>query len=161
VTVTFSSVQAAGQVAIDPLSPSALQPFPDGCSLIADAGVAYNISTTAQFSSPVTTCIATPSISDQSVFSSLRILHLENGALVDRTILSPAQPAPNFSTRQICASTTTLGAFVVAQLANQTLPSIAGLVTDSNDNPLSDIPVSLTRDRTLSTQTDSNGQWRM
>ncbi len=47
VTLTFNSVQAAGDTTIDPVSPTAVLPLPAGYATIAGAGMAYQIKTAA------------------------------------------------------------------------------------------------------------------
>ena len=51
-------------------------------------------------------------------FATLRVLHGENGVLVDRTVLAPTAPCrPNDSAQTICASVTSLSPFALVQLA--------------------------------------------
>jgi CSLREA domain-containing protein len=117
VSVTFSGVSAAGttmQVAIDPATAGTV---PGGYSL-GPGLPAYEITTTAQYTPPVTVCIQVPTVTDPVVFASLRILHGEGGVLVDRTILPPDSPAPDFNSKTICARVTSLSPFVVARLLN-------------------------------------------
>src|SRR5205807_6607628 len=114
---------------------------------------------TATVTSPITTCFKVPSINDQAVFNSLRILHGENGVLVDRTILRPNAPAPDFASRTICANVNSLSPFAIVQAIDPSLPVVDGLVVDGNSQPMSDIDVTLSGDRTLTTQTDINGRF--
>jgi hypothetical protein len=55
-----------------------------------------------------------PDATDPSTFARLRILHSEEGTLVDRTILSPDSPSPNFGTKTISARVDSLSPFVIA-----------------------------------------------
>jgi len=75
---------------------------------------AYDISTTATFQPPITTCFNVSSATDAGEFSLLRVLHNENGALVDRTITK------DFALKTICGNVNSLSPFVVA--VNQTNP---------------------------------------
>jgi hypothetical protein len=126
VGVTFSGVSAAGttsQVSIDPATAGTL---PGGYSL-GPGLPAYEITTTVQYTPPVTVCLNLPSVNDPATFADLRILHGEGGQLVDRTILAPDSPAPDFNTQTICARVTSLSPFVVAQLlppADSTAPVV-------------------------------------
>jgi len=129
-------------------------PLPAGYTSMSNVGFAYDIATTAGVSGPITTCIAVPTVDDQAVFNNLRLLHLENDVLVDRTIL----PA-DFATRTICASTTSLSPFVIVQQVDANRPAIDGLVQDADGQPLSDVTVDMTGDLTLTTQTDINGRF--
>jgi len=68
-----------------------------------DGGPHFNVMTSASFSSPVTVCLLAISVDNPEDFARLRILHREGSQLVDRTILAPASPAPDFASRTICA----------------------------------------------------------
>jgi hypothetical protein len=129
VSVTFSNVSGAGNttaVAIDPATAGAV---PGGFSLL---GLAYDVSTTATVATPITVCFATPTIADAATFSTLRILHNEGGTLVDRTILAPDAPAPNFSSRTICARVTSLSPFAIGVIGATGNP-LSKFVVFSND----------------------------
>jgi hypothetical protein len=43
-------------------------------------------------------------------------MHGENGQLVDRTVLPPNSPAPNFAAKTIYARVSSLGMFVLAKV---------------------------------------------
>ena len=126
VTVTFSNVSRAGTttaVAIDPATAGAV---PGGFTL---PGLAYEVSTTAAVTPPITVCFSTPTIADPVTFSMLRILHNEGGTLVDRTILAPEPLAPNFGARTVCARVTSLSPFAVGLIVNP----LSKFVVFSND----------------------------
>src|SRR5215207_6035360 len=129
VSVTFSGVSAAGvtsQVHIDPTTAGTL---PGGYSL-GPGLLAYEITTTAHYTPPVTVCIQVPGVSDPVVFAALRILHDDNGdGTLDVSNL-PA-PVPNFSTRTLCTSVPSLSPFVVAQLLTPAGDTTAPAVTIS------------------------------
>ena len=69
-------------------------------------------------------CFSVPWITDPTTFAALRLLHGESGVLVDRTILAPDQPAPDFVTRRVCARTTSLSPFAVAVALPDTTPPV-------------------------------------
>jgi hypothetical protein len=75
-----------------------------------DGGLLYQISTTAGISGPITLCFSAAHISDPSAFDALHVLHGENGIWVDRTT------SRDFSTRTICANTTSLSPFAIVKL---------------------------------------------
>jgi hypothetical protein len=158
-TVTFNTVTSSGVTEVNPISPTSVQPLPSGYSTIAGAGLAYSITTTANVTAPITSCFVVSTVNDPVVFNSLRILHAENGVLVDRTILPPDILAPRFATRTICSRTSSLSPFIVAQKIDQSLPSISGVVVDGNDDPVSDVTIQLSGDRSVATVTDINGQF--
>jgi hypothetical protein len=83
--------------------PAASAGFPPTGYTIRQESMHYNIFTSAPFAGPVTVCFIAFNVDDPEEFARLRILHREGGQLIDRTILSPGFPAPNFAGRQICA----------------------------------------------------------
>jgi hypothetical protein len=138
---------------ITPISPASAGDPPSGFNL---ANFAYDISTTASFTPPVSVCFnLEPGLyTTQAQFDKLRVLHNEGGVLVDRTVL------PNdFVSRKICSSVNSLGAFVLAELEDPAQPSVRGLVVDQNGNPLTDIPISLSGDEERFTSTDLDGSF--
>lgn len=109
-TVTFANVSIAGATTVVAIDPASAGTLPGGYTSM---NLAYDVSTTASYSPPVTVCFSVPTITDSATFERLRVLHREGGALVDRTILSPDAPAPNFAGRTICARTDSLSPFVL------------------------------------------------
>ena len=128
VTVNFSGVTQAGDTTVMEIDP-ATATLPGGYSL--GTGLpAYEITTTAQYTPPVTVCLNLPSVNDPATFATLRILHGEGGLFVDRTVLSPDSHEPVFNSR-LCARVTSLSPFVVAQLLTPTGDTTAPAVTIS------------------------------
>jgi hypothetical protein len=78
------------------------------------------VSTTATTSGTVVVCFSVPWVTDATDFATLRLLHLEDGMLADRTIRAPDSPAPDFETRRLCGRVFELGPFVVARLRPDT-----------------------------------------
>ena len=135
ITIIFENVTVAGTTTLAPIDlnslpglSSALPPadtsfdlrtttmalnltdqLPAGYELSSNS-VAYDISTTAQYSGPITIRFNTPSVTDPAVFASLRVLHGENGTLIDRTTNQ------DFAGKTIGATVKSLSPFVVAQL---------------------------------------------
>ena len=117
VTVTFDQVTVAGNTTITPIPPASAGTLPGQYVLTGDS-LAFEITTTASYTGSITVCIVDSSVADQATFDSLRILHGEAGMLVDRTILPPDTPAPDFTTRMICARVSSLSPFVIAKLTS-------------------------------------------
>jgi hypothetical protein len=92
-----------GNTVFTPLATASAGFPPSGYTLLAD-GPNFNVSTSSPYAAPVVVCIVASQINDPETFARLRILHREGNSLVDRTILSPAAPAPDFATRTVCAS---------------------------------------------------------
>ncbi len=101
--VTFPAVTSAGITTFTPLQGSSAGTLPNGY-LLPFNGTHRRINTTAGFVGPVVVCITVLGISDAEEFARLRILHREGQQLVDRTVLAPGVPAPDFASRRICAS---------------------------------------------------------
>lgn len=150
VSMTFSGVNSPGVTTITPILPGAAGSVPNGFVV---AGHAFEINTTAAYTSPVTVCFTLPSepAIPAQVFSTLSLMHNENGTLVDRTT------SRNFAVRTICGSVETLSPFAIAYAVDNALPSISGLVRDSNRNPMAAVRVSLSGAEERTTTTDEEG----
>jgi probable HAF family extracellular repeat protein len=118
VNITYADVSAEGTTSFAPISPDSAGTLPGGYELTGIPNTAYEISTTATITGPITIGFQVPSVTDQAVFDSLRVLHNENGELIDRTVLPPDSPAPDFASRTIYARVDSLSPFVIARLAN-------------------------------------------
>lgn len=116
-TVTFAGVSTSGATMVTPIVPASAGSLPNGYT-ISNINVAYDITTTATVSGPITIAFRVLSVNNLEAFNNLRVLHSENGVLVDRTILSPDSPAPDFNTRTIYARVDSLSPFVIARLVN-------------------------------------------
>ncbi|HEX4347483.1 MAG TPA: protease pro-enzyme activation domain-containing protein [Vicinamibacterales bacterium] len=123
--LTFASVSAPGLTSVVAVDSSAAQSAAPGFSVVN--GLAYDVVTTAGVSGRITACFTVPWVTDARAFARLRVLHLENGVMVDRTA---ASPAPDFASRRLCALTTSLSPFAIAQaLPDTTPPSITVVLT--------------------------------
>ncbi len=123
VTLTFNNVTRPGNTTLTPLAANAVGDLPSGFAL-GGLNLAFDITTTAVFSGPLTLCFNVPGVNDPAIFSVLHVLHGENGKLVDHTVLAPDAPAPNFAARTICARVTSLSPFVIVQ--EQILSNVPG-----------------------------------
>lgn len=99
---------------LTPINPPSSAGTPPAGYTILNTAQAYDITTTATITPPITVCMIVNAINDPTQFARLRILHRENGVMVDRTILAPDSPAPDFGTRYICARSSSLSPFVAA-----------------------------------------------
>ena len=130
-SVTITQVLAAGETTFTAVNPLAYAGMTPPGYTILGTGLAYDITTTANYTPPVDVCFVVSSVNDPVQFASLRILHGEGGQLVNRTILAPDAPAPDFATRRLCARVGSLSPFVVAQLLPPTGDTAAPAVTIS------------------------------
>jgi len=105
VTVTFANVSTAGTTYLTPIDPNSSGNTPSGYMI---AGLAFDITTTAVYSGPISVCFSLPAITDPSLFSRVRVLHGENGTLVDRTT------SQDFTTKTVCGTVDSLSPFAVA-----------------------------------------------
>src|SRR5262249_24836802 len=98
-------------------------------------------------------CISIPSITNVTAFNRGRLLHLEAGVLVDRTV------SRVFTSRTICAGAGSLGTFIPVQDLVSNLPSISGHVTDSTSNGIGDVTVVLAGPETHLATTSATGAY--
>ena len=135
VSVVFDAVSAnGGSTTINPIDPATAGTLPAGGYTISGLGIAYEITTTAPFSPPITVGFVLPGTVDLVTFNALRVLHGEgSGSLVDRTYFSPAGcvdapgspcPAPNFATRTIYAQVDSLSPLLIASFAAPSVQTI-------------------------------------
>jgi hypothetical protein len=127
-SLTFTTVTAAGMTSVVGVDPARLPALPGGHTLLN--GLAYQVTTTAAIEGNITICFNVPWITDAATFTTVRILQVDEGRFVDRTILAPASPAPDFDRRQVCARTATLEPFAITTRDN-TPPTIAVTLTPS------------------------------
>jgi Tol biopolymer transport system component len=109
VTVEFDNVTSPGTTTAIPII-TYLYDRP-GVFILQQSGTSIfglQIQTTATYQGPVTVTLDVPGNPTSSNFALMRVKHSESGVLVDRTVLAPDQPAPDFSAKQISARTTSL-----------------------------------------------------
>jgi hypothetical protein len=111
-TVTFSEVTNSGVTTVVAIDQATAPQVSGGFDVVG--GLTYQVTTTAAISGDIVVCFSVPWISDAAAFDAVRILHGEDGVLVDRTILAPDEPAPDFENRRVCARTSSLSPFAVA-----------------------------------------------
>ncbi|HEX8246539.1 MAG TPA: LamG-like jellyroll fold domain-containing protein [Pyrinomonadaceae bacterium] len=138
--ITFANVASAGETAQTPLETSTLPALPQG---FGQTGLAYDISTTAVVSGSIDLCFNLPALAGER-FSRLRVLHLENGAWVNRTT---AVNSP-----QLCARVPSLSPFVIAENFAPTAASVTvGGRATTDGQGIGNAQITLT---------DANGQTR-
>jgi len=140
--IVASQIYAAGSTGIAPFDATVAGPLPVGYTQYGT--LSYDITTTAEESGPNTITFSVPSVTDQNVFSNLRIFHVEQDPYdpsavvwVDRTVLSPDPQAPDFASKTINGKAGLLGQFVVASLTNPQPPNtnIADLAISTSGSP--------------------------
>ena len=80
-TITFAGVSMPGTTTITAIDPASQGAPPLGYTV---GGLAYDITTTAGYTGPVTLCFNLPLIAGRTEFLNLRILHGEGGVRVHR-----------------------------------------------------------------------------
>lgn len=151
-TVNYTAVLGAGSTTVVDAPQQTLPPPYQHCAACPE----LNITTTATFTAPVTTCITMPPTTDFYTFTRLRILHGEPG-LVNRTVSS------NFGTKIICAQTNSVSPFVVALDSNAPTAApamIGGQVTNPEGQPVAGVAMRLSGQQSAVAITDSQGNYR-
>ncbi len=138
-SVTFSNVSAAGTTTAVPINPADAGTLPGGYSF-GPGLAAYEITTTASYTAPVIVCLQVPAVTNFTTFSALALFHNEGGVLIDRT------SSREFSTKTICATTTSLSPFAVAEsLAPSAAEvSVGGRVKTADGRGIARAAVSIT-----------------
>ncbi|MBS1795600.1 MAG: carboxypeptidase regulatory-like domain-containing protein [Acidobacteria bacterium] len=150
VSVNFGAVAQAGTTTVTPISPASAGSAPDGFLL---GNQAYEISTTASVTPPITVCFTVAGDPTIGAFNKMTIFHNEGGVLVDRTF------SRDFATKRICARTSSLSPFVLGEEIDPNRPSITGITVDQNGQPLAGVAVALTGTESRSATTDSDGRF--
>lgn len=109
-TVNFSNVSQSGVTSFTPITPNQNE-LPSGYALCPTCP-AYEITTTAAVTPPITVCLAVPSTVTQSAFLRMSLLHGENGVLVDRTTERRTDVNGN---RLVCGVVNSLSPFALAE----------------------------------------------
>lgn len=117
--VTFSEVGTAGSTAFVPIAPTQGE-MPAGYTLCPTCP-AFEITTTASYTPPITVCLAVPASVSAADFLSMRLLHGENGSYVDRTAFRVDEPDPP---RLVCGIVQSLSPFALATLSRATSSSL-------------------------------------
>jgi Tol biopolymer transport system component len=157
VSASFASVTGSGTTTAVPIDPTTAGTLPGGYSF-GTGYPAYEITTTASYTAPITVCLHVPNVTTISEFNSLVLFHGENGMLVPVTV------SKDFATRTICGSVMTLSPFVVAQNLSPTSASVSvgGRVSNANGRGVYNARVSLTNSNggTLTALTSPFGYYR-
>jgi Tol biopolymer transport system component len=110
-SVRFSSVTQSGSTSFTLIAPDD-DDMPAGYSLCVTCP-AFEITTTAVYSPPVEVCLPVPAAVDPGTFSTLALLHGENGAYVDRTSELRTDPGGQ---RYVCGIVASLSPFALASV---------------------------------------------
>jgi len=119
-TLSFSNVMSPGTVSVTAISDPATAGEVPGGFAISDL-FAYEIIKDAslQFIGPVTTCFNMPAVNDETEFNSLAVLHRELNQSTGQYELFDRTSSRTFSTRTICATTTSFSPFYLARKSNK------------------------------------------
>jgi hypothetical protein len=143
ITVTFDVVIEAGFTDAVPVTPDLTYTLP---SKYTPIDLAYDFATTAGFQGPVTVDFGVPSVSDEERFAKLRVLHEENGVLVDRTSADP-----DFAAQTVSARVRSLGLFVIVRTSDPPPPvAYPQSVTTPINTPISVTLDSMVREDAMS-----------
>ena len=108
VTLNFSQVNVGGTTTLTSSSNNPGPPVPTTFK-VGSPSIYYDISTTAQFTPPVTVCVQYPDTAYQVNEANLKLLHFDGTAWVDITT------SINVQTNTVCGVTNSLSPFLVAE----------------------------------------------
>ena len=117
---------------------------------------AFDVSTSSTtYDIPLSVCFYLPTITNQSFFEGLKVLHNEGGVMV------PVTTSANFSQKTVCGSVDSLSPFVIAHLLTPTASngSVSGQILDNNGNPVEGAAVRMTGTQNRLTVTDASGNY--
>lgn len=146
-TVSFSNVSQAGSTSFTPIIGNQ-NDLPNGYTLCPNCP-AYDITTTAAYTPPITVCLGVPAAVTEPIFLRMRLLHGEGGVLVDRTT---NRFTDGNGQRFVCGSVNSLSPFILASNVSPTAAqvSVGGRVSASGRGV----------GRATVTLTDANGSSR-
>lgn len=138
--VSFSNVSAQGNTSFTPITPDP-SGMPSGYSLCPTCA-AYEITTTALYTPPITVCLAVPAAVPQTDYLNLRLLHGENGVFTDRTT---SHSNDGEGRRLVCGTVQSLSPFALAVRLAPTAASVSvsGRVRTANGIGISSARVTL------------------
>jgi hypothetical protein len=122
----------------------------------AGSGPAFNVTPSSSFyDAPVAVCFYLPSITNSSTFATLKILHRENGNLVDNG------STRGFANKTVCTTVTSFSQFVINQAAVPTATNgnVSGQIVDNLGHPVEGAAVRMSGTQNRLTVTDANGQY--
>ena len=153
-TVTFSNVGVAGTTSFAPITLEQ-DDLPLGFTLCPTCP-AFEITTTAEYTPPVTVCLQVPAEINQEDFLRLRLMHGENGGFVNRTT---EHITNGDGTRFVCGEVQTLSPFALAfQLApTAARVSISGRVATADGYGIRNAFITLTAPDGTARTAISNG----
>lgn len=139
--VNFSNVAQSGTTSFTPITPNQ-NDLPTGYTLCPTCP-AYEITTTATVTPPIEVCLGVPASVTEPLFLQMRLLHGENGVLVDRTT---RRFTDGNGQRFVCGEVSSLSPFVLASSAVPTAAqvSVSGSIRTKNGAGISNVRVSLT-----------------
>jgi len=171
VNLTFSNVTTAGYTYVSPIDPASAGQLPGGYQL-AGSNLAFEISTTANYTGPIIVGFQVPGV-DAATFAQLRVLHDFGSGLVDQTAINPP---PDPVSQKIYANVTSLSPFVLVKGLDTTPPVIQSVTASPNSlwpPNKKMIPVALTASATdasgvastkiisVTSNESGSGQWQI
>ena len=155
-TLNFSNTSVAGTTTATPIEPATAGSLPAGYTFLNGVRGA-DITTTAAFNGFIDVCLSAPTVNDAQTFLSLRLLHGEGGALVDRTTTA------DFNTRIVCGRVASLSPFVLGIAPPRTPQTISGRVVDASGAALASATLTVTNPdsgaQVLFTTSNANGDY--
>jgi hypothetical protein len=156
-TITYADVTSNGLTTVVPIDPNSVGLAPNGYTI---TGPAYEISTSATYTAPVNVCFNLPSITDQTTFSHLKVLHGETDAN-NQTVLVDRTTGLDFASHTVCSSVTSLSPFIISQSSTPTTArvTISGQLTTLAGLPVAGAMMTLSGTPSAFDVTDSQGRY--
>ncbi len=148
-TVTFSDISDEGFTSFVPIIPDQGD-MPEGYTLCPTCP-AYDITTSAVYTPPITVCFVVPLDVDDPTFLTLRMLHGEDGVFVDRTSGHFTDPEGE---RTVCGIVQSLSPFALASSEGPG-PTPTDTPTATPTNRKRDTPTATPTDTPTATPTDT------
>ena len=136
--VEFSGVKSEGTTTFTPIDPNGL---PTGGYTLCPTCPAFDITTTAEYTPPVTVCLQVPASTTPDDFFRLRLMHGEDGAYVDRTT---GHITNGSGERFVCGEVSSLSPFALAYVSpTAAAVSIGGRVVSADGRGVRDAQITL------------------
>lgn len=138
-TGSFNTVTSAGTMNVSAVYPWTVDQPPAGYTFFKN--LAWKVTTSSSTSPPYILTASIPwEVDNPAEFANLRIFNREGNAWVDRTILAPDSPAPNYSQRTISARVNSLSTIIIAHQGNE---QISFAVTSPANGTVFSAPASI------------------
>jgi hypothetical protein len=148
-------VSQAGTTIFNPISAASAGSLPNGYAFCPNCP-AYDIVTTATYIPQAVVCLSVPSNLSAQNYANLKLLHGENGVLVDRTTNHVTDANGG---RWVCGNVQSFSPFTLGQGLTPTAADgdVSGRTVDAAGNPVEGVTIRMSGAQNRMTVTDANG----